>query len=53
MSHTNKRQMGLNIDRRNRVDMQRHSQSTKSSNWLHAVLFVVLLVIVVSWALEY
>lgn len=53
MSHTNKRQMGLNIDRRNRVDMQRHSQSSKSSNWLHAVLFVVLLVIVVSWALEY
>lgn len=53
MSHTNKRQMGLIIDRRNRVDMQRHSQTSNGTNRLHAALFVVLLVIVVSWALGY
>ena len=29
----------------------RHSQT--SNNWVHAILFVVLLVIVVSWALGY
>ena len=29
----------------------RHSQT--SNNWVHAVLFVVVLVIVVSWALGY
>ena len=31
---------------------QRHSQ-TSNNSWVHAVLFVVLVVIVISWALGY
>ena len=32
---------------------RRPSQSSKNSNWLHAVGFVVLAAIVISWALGY
>ncbi len=32
---------------------RRPSQSSKNSNWLHAVGFVVLVAIVISWALGY
>ena len=39
-------------NRRTGLDTRRHSQ-TSDNSWVHAILFVVLVVIVVSWALGY
>ena len=39
------------IKRQTTLESRRPSQT--SNNWVHAVLFVVLVVIVVSWALGY
>ena len=39
--------------RRTGIDTRRPVQTSNDSNWLHAILFVVLVVIVISWALGY
>jgi hypothetical protein len=39
-------------NRRTGLDTRRHSR-TSDNSWVHAVLFVVLVVIVISWALGY
>ena len=39
--------------RRTGIDTRRPVQTSNDSNWLHAVGFVVLAAIVVSWALGY
>ena len=39
-------------NRRTGLDTRRHSR-TSDNSWVHAVLFVVLVVIVISWVLGY